>query len=124
MYLDLDDEKEEVGILVLEMLEQGCWTREEIVSNLRDELDELDDVAFNAVINEQVVEKVKAEARYPETTDCDRFYRAFDALSEGGSLALHCPGSTFTRLGMSRVGSTWWSLFMFERHCLLRSSMR
>lgn len=96
MYFGIDDEKEEVGRLVLEMLEQGCWTREDIFSNLRGELAELDDAGFNAVIDEQIVEKVKTEARYPETTDCDRFYRAFDALSEAGSLALHCPGSTFT----------------------------
>jgi hypothetical protein len=96
MYFDLEDEKEEIGFLISKMLTEGCWTRDEIIWNLSKERDQLDDVGFNELINVHIRRKLEDEHQYPETTDCDKFYRAFTMLSEVSALALHCPGSTFT----------------------------
>jgi len=92
--IDLEEDRFEVGIRVAEMLDEGCWTRSEIVENLLAEFDTLDASGLNSVVDEQVAEKRKRDADYPEVTDCDRLWSAFSRLREVNVLALHTPAST------------------------------
>jgi hypothetical protein len=94
LYLDLDDEKFEVAAHIVSMLEDGCWTREEVVSNVSRELEGLDAAGLESLIDDNIAEKIRGEASYPAVTDCDRLFAAFEKLRASKILALHCPGST------------------------------
>jgi hypothetical protein len=75
----------------------GEYDREEVAILIDEQLDEKDEVAedwLDKEIRREFAAKRKAEKTWPKVTDCDRLYRAFDALEEQGVIALHMAGYT------------------------------
>jgi hypothetical protein len=70
------------------------------------ELADADKAWIKAEIERQWVEKKKAEASWPATTDFDRLDAVFKALDSHGILALHYAGNTQDE-AHSDAGQTW-----------------
>src|SRR5262249_49801344 len=74
-------DREEVSILIEEQLGEG---------------DEVDEDWLDKEIRREFAAKRKAGKTWPKVSDCDRLYRAFDALERQGVIALHMAGYTQT----------------------------
>jgi hypothetical protein len=93
-YLDEEDEIEEKRQEIGTYLEEGCWTRTDILRFAGEDVEHLDPTGLNKLIDEEIQSRRSDETRFPAVTDVDRIYSAFKALEDAGIMALHAPAST------------------------------
>ncbi|MDP1684143.1 hypothetical protein [Hydrogenophaga sp.] len=94
---DLDDGTEDMLTDVAEAIWYGFDSPAEIDAMIDSAAEEgagFDVQKVKAITAEALAKKRRAEAGWPETTDCDRLDRAFARLHERGILALQCAGNT------------------------------
>lgn len=94
---DLDDDTEDMLTDVTEAIWHGFDSPAEIDAMIDRDAESgagFDVQTVKAITAETLAKKRRAEAAWPQTTDCDRLDRAFDRLHEQGILALQCAGNT------------------------------
>lgn len=94
---DRDEATEDMLADVTEAIWYGFDSPAEIDAMINQQAEDgggFDVRAVKAFVAETLAKKRRAEAGWPETTDCDRLDRAFDRLHGQGILALQCAGST------------------------------
>jgi len=82
----------------------GFYTPDDVYQMIEDILEEgADEEMLKAAVTPEFLKKEKAEATWPETTDCDRLDDAFAALDANGIISLQNAGMTMSD-GESDVG--------------------
>jgi hypothetical protein len=93
-YIDKEDEIEEKRREIATFLEEGCWTRSDVLRFSGEDAELLEQADLNRLIDEEIRSRKAEEARFPTVTDVDRVYAAFEALEKIGIMSLHTPAST------------------------------